>query len=59
MRPGRGPAPSNVAYVFVFLGSIIICRLYKLTLSDESQVTLQLLSRFLAGPPLLGGPKEF
>jgi len=28
-------------FVFVFLGSII-CRLYKLTLSDQARVTLQL-----------------
>ena len=27
---------------FVFLGSILICRLYKLTLSEKVQVTLQL-----------------
>jgi hypothetical protein len=44
---GRGgsryelPEPEYVAYVFVFLGSII-CRLYKLTLSDQAQVILQL-----------------
>jgi hypothetical protein len=31
-----------VAYTFVFLGSIIICRLYKFTLSEQAQVTLQL-----------------
>ena len=31
-RSGRGP--EYVAYAFVFLGSNIICRLYKLTLSD-------------------------
>jgi hypothetical protein len=29
----RGPTPDYIAYVFVFLGSIIICRLYKVTLS--------------------------
>jgi hypothetical protein len=40
--PEGGPGPEFVAYVFVFLGSIIICRLYKLTLSDQAQVTLQL-----------------
>ena len=41
-KPG-GPEvvawPDNVACVFVFLGNIIICRLYKLTLSDQAQVT--------------------
>ena len=31
-----------VAYVFVFLSSIIICWLYKWTLSDRAQVTRQL-----------------
>lgn len=33
--------PDYVAYVFVFLVSIIIRRLYKLTPSDQTQVTLQ------------------
>jgi hypothetical protein len=37
-----GPAPDCVAYVFVFLGSIVVRQLYKLTLSDQTQVTLQL-----------------
>jgi len=38
----RGPGPKYVAYVFVFfLGSIISCRLYKLTLSDQAQVPSQ------------------
>jgi hypothetical protein len=27
-------------YVFVILGSTIICQLYELTLSDQTQVTL-------------------
>ena len=31
-----------VTYVFVSLGSVTICRLYKLTLSHQAQVTLQL-----------------
>jgi hypothetical protein len=31
-----------VAYAFVCLGSVIIRRVYKLTLSDPAQVTLQL-----------------
>ena len=31
--------PEYVPYVFVLLGSIIICQLYKLTLSDQAQVT--------------------
>jgi len=34
--------PDYVAYVFVFLGSIIICRTHKLKHADEAQVSLQL-----------------
>jgi hypothetical protein len=44
-RPGGpegGLGLDYIAYVFVFLGIIIIYRLYKLTLSDQAQVTLQL-----------------
>ena len=55
---------------FIYLDSVIIFRLYKLTVSDKTQVTLNLtvslsdlVSRILAGPPLLGvgwgGPKKF
>jgi len=54
------------SYVFVFLGSIIFCLLYKLTLSDQASVNLQLAAspsdmqlRFLAGPPLVGGANFF
>jgi hypothetical protein len=57
----RGLGHYHVAYVFVFLGTNSICRLYKLTLSDEHQVSLKiraslsdLVYRFLAGPSLLG-----
>ena len=32
--PERDPGLNYIAYVFVFLGSIIICRMYKLTLSE-------------------------
>jgi hypothetical protein len=35
-----GPGPT-VAYVFVFPSITIICQLYKVTLSDQAQVTLQ------------------
>jgi hypothetical protein len=52
-------------YAFVFLGSIIICRVYKLTLSDQAQLTLQLtvtlsdlMKKILFSPPLLGGPEK-
>ena len=49
--PGPGdlvgsPKADNVGYVFVFLGSLIICRLYKLTLSDQAQITLHWESVF-------------
>jgi hypothetical protein len=40
--PEEGPGPSYVAYVCAFRGSIVICRLYNLTLSDHTQTTLQL-----------------
>jgi hypothetical protein len=36
------PRPDYVAYVFACLGSTTICRLYKLTLSYQHQVTLHL-----------------
>ena len=34
--------PDCAAYVYVFLGTVITCRLNKLTASDRDQVTLQL-----------------
>jgi len=37
--PEGGPESDNFVYVFVSLGSIIICRLYKLTFSEQAQVT--------------------
>jgi hypothetical protein len=40
--PQAGTGPDYVACVFVFLFSIIICRLKQLTPSDQAQVTLQL-----------------
>jgi len=61
--PEGAPGPKYAAYVFAFLGGIIVCRLYKLPLSDQSQVTLQLRDcpiqrkEFLARPPLLGSQK--
>jgi hypothetical protein len=39
---GGSPEPDCVAYVCVLTGNIILCRTYKLPLSDQSQVTLQL-----------------
>jgi hypothetical protein len=50
-----GPGPDYVAYVFVFLDGIIICRLYELTLSDQTQVTLpESLSEPALGSPVRG-----
>jgi len=43
--PEGVPRLDNIAYVFVFLGSII-CRSYKLTLSDRTQVSRQLTVTF-------------
>jgi len=41
-RARRGPEPHYVAHVFLSLDSSIICRLYQLTLSDQTPVTLQM-----------------
>jgi len=57
----RGP---KILHIFLlFLVSIIICRLYKLILSEQTPVALplkvslsDLVQRFLIGPPLLQGP---
>jgi hypothetical protein len=64
--PDRGPDSDYFAHIFVFLRCIVICPLYKLTPSDQAQVTLHLrvsladlVLRFLAGPPLLAEPKIF
>ena len=69
-RVGRSryklPGPDNVAYVFIFIGSIIICRLHKLNLTDKAQVTLQLrvsvsdlVMWYKVGSPLWGARKTF
>ena len=39
--PEGNPGPDCLAYVFVFFGNVIICRLYKLALSEEAQDNLQ------------------
>jgi hypothetical protein len=44
--PEEGLGSDYVAYVFVFLSSIIIYWMYKLTLSDQAQITLQLTVSF-------------
>ena len=42
-RPGRPEWAPTMLHIFMsFSGSIIICRLYKLTLTDQPQATLQL-----------------
>jgi hypothetical protein len=40
--PEWGPGPEYISYVFVFLGSIINCRLCQLILSFQTQDDLQL-----------------
>jgi hypothetical protein len=37
---GGGSKSDNFTYIFVFIGSIIICWLYKLTFSEQAQVSL-------------------
>ena len=56
----EGPESDYFVHVFIFLGSIIICRLYTLHLSNQAQVTPKLkaslsdlVTRYLAGPPFL------
>ena len=41
------PGPHSVAYVSAFLGSITTCPIYKLTLSDQAQITLATNSQSL------------
>jgi hypothetical protein len=58
--PGLG-CP-EVAYVCVFLGSNIVCKLYILTLSDQDRVqSFQFCVKILTGPPLLreGGERNY
>jgi hypothetical protein len=71
--PDRGPSPDYFACVFVFLDSIIICRVHKLTLSDHAQVCLQLTVgaghlflnqyksriKIFSRYALAGGPKKY
>jgi len=58
----HGHQSTSVVYIFVFLGNIIVCQLYKLALTDPAQVTLQLrvilsdlVFRYIVGLPLLEG----
>jgi hypothetical protein len=60
--PEGGPGIDCVEYVFVFLDGIIVFRLYKLALSYQAPVAVQLrvtlfdlVKRFLAGLRLGGG----
>lgn len=63
--PDRGPEPDYVAHIFVFLHCIDICPLFKLTHSDQTQVTLQLSQSFrfsvkiFSRSVLAGGPEKF
>ena len=64
--PEGSLGPDYDAYISVFLGNTIIHWLYKLTISDQAQATMQLtvilsnlIRRFLACLPLLGAPKKF
>ena len=45
-RPEWSPEHEISAYMFVFPCSIFICRCYKLTISDQIQVSLQLTVTF-------------
>jgi hypothetical protein len=63
--PEGGSWSHYVAYVLVFLGSTITCRLYKLTISDKAIVTLQLTIlpvrfsvKIVSWPPMLSGPRN-
>jgi hypothetical protein len=42
-KGARGP---TLLYVFIYFGSIIVCRLHKLTLPDQTQATQQLKVSF-------------
>jgi len=39
-KNSRGQRPDYLAHVFIFLDDIITCRLYKLTLEEQTHVTL-------------------
>ena len=60
----RGPRPDYGAYVFVLCGNIIICRWYKLTLSDQTQATVETrvfpihCKDLLAARPCWGGGRR-
>jgi hypothetical protein len=41
-KPVGDRGSDKAVYVFVYLGIVIVCRLYKLTLSDKDHVILQL-----------------
>lgn len=63
--PDGSPGPNYVAYVFLFLGSTITCCSYKLALSQQAQVTLQLLNqsfsfsvKIFSLSAFAGGPKQ-
>jgi hypothetical protein len=43
--PEGGPGPESIAYIVIFLGRIIFCRLYILNLLVQAQFNLQLRVR--------------
>jgi hypothetical protein len=47
VKKNRDPTPDYLAYVFVFICSIIIWRLYKLTRSDQAYLHSATESFFL------------
>ena len=58
--PEGAPGPHCVAYVFVFLGSVMTCRLHGLTFSDKTQYPLHLrVGLFGLVSALARGPKNF
>ena len=64
--PEGGPGPDYVAYIFIFLGDIIICKMYKLTPSEQAKGSVQLrvrLFRFntkvFSLSALVVGPENF
>jgi hypothetical protein len=61
----KGARSTSRYHVFVFLDSIIICRLYKLAISYQAQITVAESQSFpfsvkiFSGPTLAAGPKKF
>jgi hypothetical protein len=54
----RGSRSDYDVYVFDFLGSTIICRLFKLTFSDQAQ-SFRFNVKIFSRPFFVDGPKQF